>query len=156
VARAARRSSTASARRTVVERSPAIQQMLVALVMENMAVAERAGVRLEPFDESRRPSTTRPPAATRPLEPAPLAGIATYYRAATKTKTRIWRGLAVRKRKTEVGALLGATVARARTFGLAMPLTERLIALIEELEAGRRPLAWANLDEQVAVSSSAR
>jgi 2-dehydropantoate 2-reductase len=85
-----------------------------------------------------------------------MAGIATYYRAATKTKTRIWRGLSVRKRKTEVGALLGATVARARTFGLAMPLTERLIALIEELEAGRRPLAWANLDEQVAVSSSAR
>src|SRR5437867_2661030 len=34
-----------------VERSPEAQQMLVALVVENMAVAERAGIRLEPFDE---------------------------------------------------------------------------------------------------------
>ncbi|HXD98887.1 MAG TPA: 2-dehydropantoate 2-reductase N-terminal domain-containing protein, partial [Candidatus Acidoferrum sp.] len=35
----------------VVERSPAIQQMLVRLTMENMAVAERAGIRLLSFDE---------------------------------------------------------------------------------------------------------
>jgi len=35
----------------VVERSPAVQQMLVALVVENMRTAEAAGIRLEPFDE---------------------------------------------------------------------------------------------------------
>ena len=35
----------------VVERSPAIQRMLVALVAEGMAVAEAEGVRLEAFDE---------------------------------------------------------------------------------------------------------
>src|SRR5881397_1704371 len=35
----------------VVERSPAVQRTLVALVMENMRVAEAAGIRLEPFDE---------------------------------------------------------------------------------------------------------
>jgi hypothetical protein len=28
-----------------------------------------------------------------------------------------------------------------------MPLTERLIAMIEELETGRRQMSWANLDE---------
>jgi 2-dehydropantoate 2-reductase len=76
-----------------------------------------------------------------------MASIAAHYRAAVKTKTGIWRDLAVRKRKTEVGALLGATVARARSLGLATPLTERLIAMIEELEAGRRPMSWTNLDE---------
>jgi len=32
-----------------------------------------------------------------------------------------------------------------------MPLTERLIAMIEELETGRRQMAWANLDELVAL-----
>jgi hypothetical protein len=32
-------------------------------------------------------------------------------------------------------------------------LTSRLIALIEELETGRRPMAWANLDELVALTS---
>src|SRR5258705_12379057 len=35
----------------VVERSPEGQQMLVALVIENMRAAEAAGIRLEPFDE---------------------------------------------------------------------------------------------------------
>jgi 2-dehydropantoate 2-reductase len=136
----------------VVERSPAVQQMLVALVMENMAVAERAGIRLEPFDEyapADYHAAARGDAAARARA---MASIATHYRAATKTKTGIWRDLAVRKRKTEVGALLGATVARARSFGLATPLTERLIALIEDLEMGRRQMAWSNLDELVAIA----
>jgi 2-dehydropantoate 2-reductase len=136
----------------VVERSPAVQQMLVALVMENMAVAERAGIRLEPFDEyapADYHAAARGDAAARARA---MASIATHYRAATKTKTGIWRDLAVRKRKTEVGALLGATIARARSFGLATPLTERLIALIEDLEMGRRQMAWSNLDELVAIA----
>jgi 2-dehydropantoate 2-reductase len=136
----------------VVERSPAVQQMLVALVIENMDVAERAGIRLEPFDEyapADYRAAARGDAATRARA---MASIATHYRAATKTKTGIWRDLAVRKRKTEVGALLGATVAKARGLGLAMPLTERLIAMIEELETGRRQMAWANLDELIRAA----
>ncbi len=66
--------------------------------------------------------------------------IARHYRQHTKTKTGIWRDLVVRRRKTEVGSLLGATVAKARTLGLGMPLTERLIAMIEDLELGRRAM----------------
>jgi 2-dehydropantoate 2-reductase len=131
----------------VVERSSEIQTMLVALVIESMDVAERAGIRLLAFDEydpADYRAAARGDAAARERA---MAAIATHYRAATKTKTGIWRDLAVRKRKTEVGALLGATVARAKGYGLAMPLTERLIAMIEDLEAGRRAMAWANLDE---------
>ena len=136
----------------VVERSPAVQQMLVALVIENMDVAERAGIRLEPFDEY-APADYRAAAhGDAAARARAMSSIATHYRAATKTKTGIWRDLAVRKRKTEVGALLGATVAKARGLGLAMPLTERLIAMIEELETGRRQMAWANLDELVRVA----
>jgi 2-dehydropantoate 2-reductase len=131
----------------VVERSPAVQQMLVALVVENMAVAERAGIRLEPFDEYAPADYIAAARGDVGARARAMASIATHYRAATKTKTGIWRDLAVRKRKTEVGALLGATVVRARAFGLAMPLTRRLIELIEELETGRRQMAWANLDE---------
>jgi len=33
-----------------------------------------------------------------------------------------------------------------------MPLTERLIAMIEDLEAGRRAMSWTNIDELVAAS----
>jgi 2-dehydropantoate 2-reductase len=117
-----------------------------------MDVALRAGIRLEPFDEfdpADYHAAARGDVAARERA---MASIATHYRAATKTKTGIWRDLAVRKRKTEVGALLGATVARARGLGLTMPLTERLIAMIEELETGRRQMAWANLDELVRAS----
>ena len=136
----------------VVERSPAVQQMLVALVVENMRTAEAAGIRLEPFDEYA-------PADYRAAARGDLAArqrameiIARHYRQHTKTKTGIWRDLVVRRRKTEVGALLGATVAKARTLGLGMPLTERLIAMIEDLELGRRAMSWNNIDELVAAS----
>jgi 2-dehydropantoate 2-reductase len=136
----------------VVERSPEVQQMLVALVVENMRAAEAAGVRLEPFDEY-APADYRAAARgdTAARERA-MAIIAAHYRQHTKTKTGIWRDLVVRRRKTEVGALLGATVAKARSFGLAMPLTERLIAMIEDLEVGRRAMSWANVDELVTAT----
>ena len=136
----------------VVERSPAVQQMLVALVVENMRAAEAAGIRLEPFDEYA-------PADYRAAARGDLAArqrameiIARHYRQHTKTKTGIWRDLVVRRRKTEVGALLGATVAKARMLGRDMPLTERLIAMIEDLERGRRVMSWDNIDELVAAS----
>jgi 2-dehydropantoate 2-reductase len=70
---------------------------------------------------------------------------------AMKTKTGIWRDLVVRKRKTEVEAHLGATLERAARHGLTLPLTHRLLELIGEIEAGRRPMAWTNLDELVGV-----
>ena len=133
----------------VVERSPEFQRMLVALVMENMDVARRAGIRLQAFDEYDPADYDAAAGGDLVARARAMAAIATHYRAATKTKTGIWRDLAVRKRKTEVGAMLGATVARARSLGLATPLTERLIALIEELETGRRQMSWSNLDELV-------
>jgi 2-dehydropantoate 2-reductase len=136
----------------VVERSPDVQRMLAALVAENMAVAEAAGIRLEAFDEfdpALYRAAARGDAAARERA---MAIVATHYRAHTKTKTGIWRDLAVRKRKTEVGAMLGATVARAETLGLTMPLTRRLIALISDLESGRRVMAWGNVDELVAAA----
>jgi 2-dehydropantoate 2-reductase len=125
--------------------------MLVRLTMENMAVAERAGIRLLSFDEYDPADYRAAVKGDVAARERAMKSIADHYRAAVKTKTGIWRDLAVRKRKTEVGALLGATVARARTFGMAMPLTERLIAMIEELESGRRSMAWANLEELVTL-----
>jgi 2-dehydropantoate 2-reductase len=135
----------------VVERSPQVQRMLVALVLESMRVAEAAGIRLEAFDEY-DPADYRAAARgdTVARERA-MSVIASHYRAHTKTKTGIWRDLAVRRRKTEAGALLGATVAKAQTLGLAMPLTERLIAMISDLEAGRRMMTWDNLEELVRL-----
>src|SRR5262249_14362864 len=112
----------------VVERSPAIQRMLVVLVGEGIRVAETLGVRLEAFDEF-DPALYRAGAAGDAAAVSRcMAAVAAHYRAHTKTKTGIWRDLAVRKRKTEAHALLGATLARAERLGLALPLTRRLDA----------------------------
>ena len=136
----------------VVERSPDVQRMLIALVMESMRVADAAGIRLEAFDEY-DPATYRAAAGgDHAARERAMSIVAAHYRAHTKTKTGIWRDLAVRRRPTEVGALLGATVAKARKLGVATPLTERLITLIADLEAGRRVMAWDNLEELVRLS----
>jgi len=135
----------------VVERSPAIQRMLVALVAEGMAVAEAAGVRLEPFDEFDPTWYWEAAAGDDEAVARCMAAITKHYRAHTKTKTGIWRDLAVRKRKTEVHAHFGATLAKAAGLGIPMPLTRRLLELIGELEEGRRAMAWENLDELVAL-----
>jgi len=135
----------------VVERSPEVQQMLVQLVAENMRAAEAAGIRLEPFDEYAPADYHAAALGDAAARQRAMATIAQHYQQHTKTKTGIWRDLAVRRRKTEVGALLGATVTKARTLGVAMPLTERLIAMIEELELGRRVMSWSNVDELVAA-----
>ena len=58
---------------------------------------------------------------------------------------RIWRDLAVRKRKTEVLAQLGPIVEVAAKHGIPAPLTARLITLIQDIENGTRELTMDNL-----------
>jgi 2-dehydropantoate 2-reductase len=136
----------------VVERSPAVQRMLVALVGEGLAVAEAEGIRLEPFDEFDPAWYRAGLAGDADAVRRAMAAVAAFYRGHAKTKTGIWRDLAVRRRRTEVGAHFGATMARARRHSLATPLTARLLALIEDLETGRRAMAWENLEELVRLS----
>ena len=136
----------------VVQRSADVQNMLVRLVMESMQVADAAGIRLEPFDEYNPADYRAAAGGDAGARERAMHVIASHYRAHTKTKTGIWRDLAVRRRKTEVGALLGATVRKARSFGITMPLTERLMAQIAELEAGQRLMSWTNVDELVRAA----
>ena len=136
----------------VVERSPEIQHMLACLVAEGIFVADAWGVTVEPFDEFDPVwyrAAAKGDAGARGLA---MEAIASHYRKHTKTKSGIWRDLAVRKRKTEVDGQAGVTAAKARARGVAVPLTLRLIELINDLEGGRRAMAWANLDELVKVA----
>jgi 2-dehydropantoate 2-reductase len=136
----------------VVERSPEIQRMLVFLVAEGMAVAEAEDVHLEAFDEFDPTWYRRGRAGDGAAVRQAMTAITTFYRGLTKTKTGIWRDIVVRKRKTEVEAHFGATLARAERHGLPAPLTRRLLALIGEIETGRRPMAWGNLDELARIA----
>ena len=135
----------------VVERSDDVQRVLIGIVGEGLAVAEKAGVRVEPFDEFDpawyRSGLGGDAAAGRRA----MASIAAHYRAHTKTKTGIWRDLAVRKRKTEVDGQLGVLVRKGESLGVPMPLTRGLIGIIRDLEDGRRQMDWKNFDPIVAL-----
>jgi 2-dehydropantoate 2-reductase len=73
--------------------------------------------------------------------------MAAHYRHSAKTRSGIWRDLAVRKRKTEVGLLLGPAIAAGKKFGVATATTERLAAMIAEIENGKRDFSPQNLAE---------
>ena len=137
----------------VVERSRPVQRMLVALVAEGMALAAAARVRLEAFDEYDPELYRAAHGGDTAALDAAMAAVAHHYRTRTKTKTGIWRDLAVRKRKTEADGLFRVALEKAAQLRVPMPLTRRMIELIHDLEEGRRPMAWENLDELVALSS---
>jgi ketopantoate reductase len=64
-----------------------------------------------------------------------------------KSRSGVWRDLAVRKRRTEVDAHFLPIIERAHAHGQAVPLLERMVAMIHDIEAGRRDFGGANLDE---------
>lgn len=64
-----------------------------------------------------------------------------------KTKSGIWRDLAVRKRKTEIDAQLVPLIDFAKKHELQMPLTTELIKQIKEIENGSRKMSEENLQE---------
>ncbi len=76
-----------------------------------------------------------------------MGKIADQYRHNIKNKTGVWRDLAVRKRKTEVDGILGATVVQGEKHGIEFPRLKRLIAMIHELEDGKRVMDIQNFKE---------
>jgi 2-dehydropantoate 2-reductase len=130
---------------------PAYRELYVALAREVLAVAGARGVRPEAFDGF-DPSAYLPSA---PPEAAmhSLDALVAHNRRSAKTHSGIWRDLAVRKRRTEVDAQLGAVVALGRDAGVATPLTARLIELIHDVERGSRPRSLETLDALAAARS---
>jgi 2-dehydropantoate 2-reductase len=78
---------------------------------------------------------------------ASLAEMVAHNARSAKTHSGIWRDLAIRKRPTEVDAQLGPIVRFGEQYQVDTPVIRRLIAMIHEVELGKRPLAWENLDE---------
>ena len=124
---------------------PACRPVLTALGQEVGAIAAAEGVTPEGFDGF-DPAAFAPGAGQAALDRS-FAEMVAHNRRSTKTHSGIWRDLAIRKRKTECEAQLGPIVASGRTHDRPTPLTERLMATIAEIEAGRRPLSRANLTE---------
>jgi 2-dehydropantoate 2-reductase len=137
----------------VVERSEGVQRALAGLVGEGLAVADKAGIRIDAFDEFDPGWYRAALAGDAGARARAMATTAAHYRASAKSKTGVWRDLAVRRRKTEVDGLLGTLVRKGEALGVPMPLTRRLIEIIHDLEDGRRGMDWSNLDPLVAIAA---
>jgi 2-dehydropantoate 2-reductase len=69
-----------------------------------------------------------------------------FNRGSAKSHSGIWRDLAVRKRQSDVAAQLAPVRAAARRHGLPSAMMDRLVALITEIETGRREIGPASAD----------
>lgn len=128
---------------------PARLPAWLALGREVAAVAAARGARPIGFGAF-RPEAFGP--AARPGEAeAVVAWLADYTSRTAKTHSGIHRDLAVRKRPTEVDAQVGIVAALARRHGIATPALDRLVVLVHDVEAGRRPQGIETLRELIAA-----
>jgi 2-dehydropantoate 2-reductase len=121
----------------------AYRPVLAATAREAMSVAEAKGIRPRGFNGFDPPAFA--PGGSAQAVDASMAEMVAFNRRSAKSHSGIWRDLAVRHRKTEVDAQLGPVVAEGAACGVATPVTRRLIAMIHEIEDGRRRLDRANL-----------
>lgn len=122
----------------------------LALGREVMAVASARGVVPLGFGQF-RPEAFAPGGKPKEAQKV-LAWLDSYNRGSAKSHSGIYRDLAVRKRPTEVDAQIGVIVQLGRAHGIATPALERLVSLIHDIEAGRRPQSRETLQELIAVS----
>jgi 2-dehydropantoate 2-reductase len=131
---------------------PARTPAWLALGREVVAVAEAQGVKPRGFGAFR-------PDAFAPGAPdvealAVIAWLADYTSRTAKTHSGIWRDLAVPKRQTEVDPQIGVIAELGPEKGIPTPALDRLVALIHDIEDGRRPQSIATFNELLKACSS--
>jgi len=113
-----------------------------------VALAERVQPRgFNGFD----PDAFRPGASAEAAQ-ASVAAMVAFNRPSAKTHSGVWRDLTIRKRRTEVDVQIAPIVEIGARHGLVCPAIGRLVALIHEVEQGRRALSDDNLLELVPMA----
>ena len=125
----------------------------LALGREVGAVAAKRGVTSLGFGEF-DPMVFAPGAPEEP-QLRTIRWLADYTSQSAKTHSGIHRDLAVRKRKTEVDMQIAVISKLGHEVGVATPVIDRLVALIHDIEDGRRPLAFDTLNEVIDTCKSA-
>jgi 2-dehydropantoate 2-reductase len=127
---------------------PARRPLIIALVREILSVAAAEKVTPLGFDGFDPAAFAR---NDRAGIDASLAALEVYNNGTGKPRSGIWRDLAVRKRQTDVTAQLAPVQAAARRHGIATPRVDRLVQLIQAIEAGRREIGAELADELAAA-----
>lgn len=124
---------------------PECRSVLADLATEAMRVADVLGIRVEPVDGFKA-AALRSGADTPEANGAWEAQVA-YWNRGVSRRTGVWRDLAVRRRRTEAGPILGALLDAAEGGGVSVPRVQRLLQIIRDIEEGRQRMDWRNLTE---------
>ncbi|MHC5062975.1 MAG: ketopantoate reductase family protein [Planctomycetota bacterium] len=106
------------------------------LAGEVMAVAAASGIRPLGFDGF-DPSCFAPGASEAAARKS-IADLAAFNRGSAKTHSGIWRDLAVHKKQTEVDAQIDVIGRIGAQVGVGTPVISKLVALVHDVECGRR------------------
>lgn len=129
-----------------VVRNLEFRPALMELCAEILEVAEKIGVVPIGFDDW-VPALVYPRGTTdEEILNNQLERLSERMASNKKTKSGIWRDLAVRKRRTEIDSQLVPIVEIGERHQIPMPLTRTLISLIKEIENGERQMSWENLN----------
>jgi 2-dehydropantoate 2-reductase len=120
--------------------------LMAELMAEIFEVADREGIRLEPFDHI-DPPLYYPRGRSEAEIVASFDSTVHPAVPSEKRRTGVWRDLAVRHRPTEVDMQIGLCAEIGARHGLPMPLTHRLVSIVHAIEQGRRPMTWDNVEE---------
>lgn len=126
---------------------PKYRPLVISLATEVLRVADRKGIIPEFFDDW-EPRYVYPELQEEKLNHQ-FDILVERLRGYTKTRTGIWRDLAVRKRKTEVPQQINPIIQEGESMGFSMALLKTLVRLIEEIENGERKLKDENLKELI-------
>jgi len=124
--------------------NPAYRDLYIEIAREVMRVARARRITPEGFNGFDPHAFA--PDAERAIAQRSLDEMVAFNRKSAKTHSGIWRDIAVRKRRTETDAQLGPIVALGAEAGVPTPMVSRLIALMHEVEDGRRPQSHETLD----------
>ena len=123
---------------------PQYQDLYIALAREVMRVAQANGITPEGFNGFDPLAVM--PGTDHGVSVKSLQDMVRFNAQSAKTHSGVWRDLAVRKRRTEADDQLGPIVTFGDKLGVPTPLTAGLIALIHDIEDGKRLQEKANLD----------
>lgn len=131
-----------------------LRGMLMELCSEILETADKEGIAPLGFDDW-EPGLVYP-REKRDSEKldAQLEKLAERMAANKKTKSGIWRDLAVRKRETEVDAQLVPILEIGKSYGVQMPLLSALVNAIKEIESDSRQMNWQNLYDLQGIYDS--
>jgi 2-dehydropantoate 2-reductase len=82
-----------------------------------------------------------------------IARLVEVSRNSPKTHSGYWRDLVVHRRPTELPAQFMPMVAIAEKHGIPVPLTKRFLALIQDIEAGRKETGIPRIRELMAAAA---